>query len=136
MRTKKNYRKQRNFCVSLLRKKKREKNCFENLDTKNISDNKTFWKTMRPLLSNNCRLPVNVTLVKETDVFNDFFINAVKNLNITVSGDILCDENNIKYPLLKAIEKYKKHPSIKAIAGIGKTDNFLKKYPTKKFSMK
>ena len=37
---KKHYGKERNFCVSLLRKKK--KNYFENLDTKNISDNKTF----------------------------------------------------------------------------------------------
>ena len=35
---KKNYKKQINFCVSLLRKEK--KNYFENLDTKNISDNK------------------------------------------------------------------------------------------------
>ena len=52
-----------NFCISLLRKEK--KNYFENLDTKNNSDNKTFWKTVKPLLSNNCRLPVNVTLVKE-----------------------------------------------------------------------
>ena len=56
---KKNYRKQTNFCVSLLRKE--EKNYFENLDTKNIGDNKTFWKTVKPLLSDKCRLPVNVT---------------------------------------------------------------------------
>ena len=31
-----------NFCVSLF--KKREKNYFENLGPKNISDYKTFWK--------------------------------------------------------------------------------------------
>ena len=37
---KKKYRKQRNFCVGLLRKEK--KNYFENLDTKNVSDNKNF----------------------------------------------------------------------------------------------
>ena len=78
---------------------------------------------MKPLLSIKCRLPVNVTLVKEKEVisddgkfanvFNDFFINGVKNLNITVNVDILCEANNIKDPVLKAIEKYKKHPSIK-----------------------
>ena len=67
MRTKKNYRKQRNFCVSLLRKEK--KKFFENLPTKNIIDNKTFWKTVQPLLSDKCRLPV--TLVKENDVISD-----------------------------------------------------------------
>ena len=66
---KKNYRKQRNFCVSLLRKEK--KHCFEKLDSKNISDNKIFWKTLKPLFSEKCRLPVNVTLVKENDVISD-----------------------------------------------------------------
>ena len=33
--------------------------------------------------------------------------------------------NNINDPVLRAIEKYKKHPSIKAIAGISKNDNFI-----------
>ena len=90
---------------------------------------------MKPLLSDKCRFPVNVTLVKENDVIsdnskiadviNDFFINAVKDLNIAISGDILCEANNMKDPVLKAIEKYKKHPSIKAIAGISKNDNFI-----------
>ena len=59
------------------------------------------------------------------DVFNDLFINVVRNVNITVSGDILCETNNIKDPVLKAIEKYKKHLSIKAIAGLSKNDNFI-----------
>ena len=54
-----------------------------------------------------------------------FFINVIKNLNITVNGDILCEANNIKDPVLKAIEKYKKHPSIKAIAGLSKNYNFI-----------
>ena len=49
----------------------------------------------------------------------------MKNLNITVSGDILYEANNIKDPVLKAIEKYKKHPSIKAIVSISKNDNFI-----------
>ena len=100
---------------------------------------------MKPLLSNKCRLPINVTLLKENDVisdngkiavFNDLLTKAVKNFNITVSGNILCEANNIKDPALEAIEKYKKHPSIKAIAGISKYDNFIKEYLTKKFCMK
>ena len=105
-----NYKKQRNFCVTLL--KKEEKNYFENLDTKNIGDNKTFWKTVKLLLSDKFKLPVNVTWVKKNDVisdngktgdvFNDFFTNAVKNINITVSEDILCEANKIKI-LLKPL---------------------------------
>ena len=62
---------------------------------------------------------------KIADVFNDFFINVVKNLNVTVSGNILCEANKMKDPVLKAIEKYKKHPSIKAIAGLSKNVSFI-----------
>ena len=90
---------------------------------------------MKALLSNKCRLPVNVKLVKENDVisdnskiadvFNDFFTYVIKNLNIAVSGDILYEANNIKDPVLKSIENYKKHPNIKAIAGLSKNDNFV-----------
>ena len=40
------YKKQRNYCVSLLRKTK--KAYFEKLNIKEIGDNKTFWKTARP----------------------------------------------------------------------------------------
>ena len=39
--------KQRNYCVSLLRKSKR--NYYSNLDAKDITDIKKFWKTVKPL---------------------------------------------------------------------------------------
>ena len=44
----------------------------------------------------------------------------MKNLNITVGGDILCKADNIKVTALRAIEKYNQHPSIVAMAGISK----------------
>ena len=43
------YKKQRNFCVSLLRKTK--KDYFNNLNIKNITDSKAFWKTIKPYFS-------------------------------------------------------------------------------------
>ena len=43
------FRKQRNKCVSLLPKSK--KDYFKNLNEKNITDNKRFWKTVKPFLS-------------------------------------------------------------------------------------
>ena len=46
---KKKNSKQRNYCVSLLRKSKSD--YFGNLNDKNINDNKTFWKTIKPFLS-------------------------------------------------------------------------------------
>ena len=39
----------RNYCVSLLRKLKR--NYYSNLNVKDITDNKKFWKIAKPLLS-------------------------------------------------------------------------------------
>ena len=43
------YKKQRDFCVSLLRKSKR--NYFKNVKMHDIKDNKIFRKTIRPYLS-------------------------------------------------------------------------------------
>ena len=50
---KKKYSKQRNYCVSLLRKFK--SHYFRNLNEKNFSGNKTFWKTIEPFLSGRVR---------------------------------------------------------------------------------
>ena len=50
---KKNYNKQRNFRVTLLRKVKKEYYC--SLDEKHVTDNKTFWK-MSKLLFQTRRL--------------------------------------------------------------------------------
>ena len=47
---KRKYTKQQNYCVSQLRKSNRE--YYISLDVKNITDNKTFWKTVKPFLSN------------------------------------------------------------------------------------
>ena len=41
--------KQRNLCVSLIRRKK--KNFFNNISTRDTTDNKTFWKTVKPLFT-------------------------------------------------------------------------------------
>ena len=54
------YKKQRNVCVSILRKSK--KCYYENLDTKNITDNKKFWGTVKPLFSNKVRSNTYITL--------------------------------------------------------------------------
>ena len=56
------YTKQRNFCVSLLRKVKRE--YFANLNEKNITDNRKFWQTVKTFLSEKNKSSENLTLVK------------------------------------------------------------------------
>ena len=44
------YKKQRNFCVKLLRKTKQD--CFNNIDIKSVSDTKKFRKTIKLYFSN------------------------------------------------------------------------------------
>ena len=44
------YNKQRNLCVGLIRREK--KNFFNNISTRDITDNKTFWKTVKLLFTN------------------------------------------------------------------------------------
>ena len=40
------YTKQRNYCILLLTKTKTQ--YYSNLDEKNVTDNKAFWKTVKP----------------------------------------------------------------------------------------
>ena len=44
------YKKLRSLCIDRLRKSKKQ--YFNNIDPKNITNNKNFWKTIRPKFSN------------------------------------------------------------------------------------
>ena len=101
---------------------------YENLkNEKNITDNKYFWKTVKRLLSIKIHLPEKVNLTEEENNFlltnceevaqelNNLFANAVKNLNITNYENCNSLAENIDDPTLKAIAKWRKHPSILAI---------------------
>ena len=49
-----------NFCVSLLRKSKR--NCYSNLNMKGITGNKNYWKTIKPLFFDKTESAGSITL--------------------------------------------------------------------------
>ena len=76
--------KQRIKCVSLLRKSK--KDYFANLNEKNITDNKHFWKTVKPFLLKNFIFLKEHNLTEEEN--NSLLTNceevenAAKSLNI------------------------------------------------------
>ena len=116
------YTKQRNFSVSLLRKRK--KRYYENLNEKSVVDNKLFWKNLKPFLpdkvsgKDEIHFLENNELVKtdlETaELLNNFFSN-VQNLDISRISSEEHFINCIEDRTLKAILKYTKHPSIVAI---------------------
>ena len=60
------YVKQRNYCVSLLRKTK--KDYYTNLNVKDIVDNKQFWRTVKPLFSDKPKSNEKITLVEDETV--------------------------------------------------------------------
>ena len=61
-----NYVKQRNHCVSLLRKTKRE--YYSNLDEQKICDNKTFWKIVKLMLSKKVKFFERITLIENDEI--------------------------------------------------------------------
>ena len=84
------YVKQKNKCVSLLKKAK--KKYYQNLGEKNVIDNKKFWKTVKSLPSekSDSREKINLTenektLTSESEIaqtLNNLFPNIVKKLEI------------------------------------------------------
>ena len=126
------YNKQRNFCVSLLRKAK--KDYYGNLNEKDVIDNKKFWKTVKPLFSDKVKSSEKITLVHEdkiitTDdengkILNSFFSNVVKHLKIPEFKDIDFSAECIPHPALKAIMKFRKHPSVSAITNAFNPQSF------------
>ena len=65
------YNKQINLCVNLLRKTKR--NHYEDLDLKDINDNKKFWITVKPLFCNKIKSVENITLDENCKLVRDDF---------------------------------------------------------------
>ena len=57
------YNKQRNICVSLFCQEK--KNFFNNIITLDITDNKTFWKTIKPLFTDKVQTKSKITLIEK-----------------------------------------------------------------------
>ena len=56
------YKKQENICVNLLRKT--EKDFFNNLAVKRLTDNEQFWKTVKPYLTDKTLKDERITLTE------------------------------------------------------------------------
>ena len=103
--------------------KKLKKKHYTNLNHKEIANDKQFWRTAKPLLSDKSKSNEKVTLVEDNkiisedkdnaELLNSFFSNAVSNLKVSEFRDSSSLEKNIPHPIFKVILKYKNHPSIK-----------------------
>ena len=95
---------------------------YRNLDLKNFLDNKKFWKNIKPFFSEKGPRNKKITLVtgekifsedsEVSESFNNFFSNAVRQLDIAEHLHLLNKTKNTDDPIDSAIEKFRYHPSI------------------------
>ena len=119
----KNYNIQRNFCKKLLRTTKKE--YFNNLDTKKITDNKTFWRTVVPTFSNKNLKSDKIILNEDGKTISDekelcrtfstYFANIVSDLQIPKIRYNAFDIKSNHDPVLAAINTFQNHPSVFSI---------------------
>ena len=97
--------------------------CSKSLDSGDMTI-KTFWKTVRPFLSNkgtqdnhDIILDENGELIKDNrevpEILNDFYINIVEQTTgMRPSQDSFSKTDSVDEQLDIIIEKYKAHPSM------------------------
>ena len=92
----KTYNKQLNYVVSLLRKE--NKDFYGNLDISKVTDNRAFWKIVKPKISDKVKIRSKITLVEDDKIlsqdaeiaktFNEYFIN-ISILNIPNNQSVI-----------------------------------------------
>ena len=63
------YKRQRNKCVNLFKKAKSD--YYRNLKPSSVTDNKTFWKNVKPLFSDKQSATENIVLVENNHVISE-----------------------------------------------------------------
>ena len=106
--------------------RKAKKDYYNNLDHENATDDKTFWKSIKPFFSEKGLTHNKITLVEQGLILDkkdnvadvlwyQCFINLVSNLNISKYHEKSVNIDHIEDPIARSIEQYKNHPSIVAI---------------------
>ena len=118
-----------------------------------IIDNKTFWKTVKPLFKDNIQAKSKITLIEKKKVvsgegkekiasekvisegqavaklFNKFFINIVPNLKILTNHNYDTDFLLTNDQVANALNKFRNHPNIIMIKNKRKNDQCFSSAP-------
>ena len=109
-----------------------KKNFFSNINTCDITDNKTFWKTVKPFFTDKIRTKSKITLIEKKivskegqkeivskkivtedqavgEVLNKFFINIVPNSKIYTDHDYNNDFIATDDQVIKAVNTIRNH---------------------------
>ena len=112
-----------------------KKNFFSNINISDVTDNKTFWKKVKPFFTDKIKTKSKITLIEKkidsqesqkeivsekiitedqtvAEVFKKFFINIVPNLKISTDhgydNDFIANDDQVT----NAVNKFRNHPSI------------------------
>ena len=127
------FKRQRNLCVKILRQNKRS--YYAQLDPKVVSDNKRFWKTVKPLFSNKIQSSTCITLLengivesdegKVAEILNDYFVNITETLGVADEHRQEPLNDHMDDPCLRTVKHFQEHPSIHKIkSSVKSTINF------------
>ena len=110
----------------------RKKN-FSNINVKEVSDNKTFWKSVKPFFSNKGLNSNNIFLVEGNEILNDdgkvAFVMNIYFTNITKHMNLKANKITHREELVNILDTFKSHMSVQRI----KLANFYS-YSTLNFS--
>ena len=111
------YKKQINFCLKLLRQTKEK--YFSNINVKEVSDNKTFWKSVKPFFSNKGLNSNNILLKEGNEIVNDdgkiAFIMNMYFTNITKHMNLKTNKMSHREELVNILDTFKNHMSVQRI---------------------
>ena len=112
-----NYKKQGNVCVKLLCQTKEK--YFSDINVKNISDNKKFWKTIKPFFYNKGLNTNSIVLVEDNGIVrNEEIIANIMNsyfTNITTHLKLKPTKIDPKTNLESIIDTFQNHESVQRI---------------------
>ena len=105
-----------------------KKDYYSNLDIKEITDNKTFWNTIKSFLSDKNASTERITLIDNgevvlpeqntTHILNTFFSNIVTYVKLPEHIEYDPIANNISDIIRYLIVRYRNHPSILTIGEV------------------
>ena len=120
------FRRQRNLCVKMTREAKRD--FYNQIDISAVTDNKKFWKTVKPFISDKSSSKSRITLVEEgkvvsnesdvAETFNNFFVTITDSLGIIENENIILASDDFSDPIDEIVFKFSRHPSIQKIRSL------------------
>ena len=97
------YKMQRNICTNLLRNIKF--NFYNNLNPTSISDNKIFWKNVKPMYSEKKTSNTNINLLENHHVISEKKTSNT-NINLVENHHVISDDNKIAGCFKNVFGKY------------------------------